>query len=188
MFQTTNQLLIVVSNVLQPFNCPLTTSARPRLGSARASGDVAGSDHYACHSRRCWADVDLRQLGTGNQSICGHMVVSANRGTPSHHPFLDGIFPTKNHPFRGTPMTSGKAPYHCYSWERLGDESWPGNGSSVYHHGYTMGRSCNWYPGGFVNMRGNPNGWMVFVRENPYLEMDDDWGYPHVRKPPYMDR
>ena len=34
-----------------------------------------------------------------------HLVVSWNRGTPSHHLFLDGIFPNKNHPFWGTPMT-----------------------------------------------------------------------------------
>ena len=27
-------------------------------------------------------------------------------------------------------------------------------------------------------------GW--FVRENP-IQMDDDWGYPHFRKPPYLD-
>ena len=33
---------------------------------------------------------------------------------------------------------------------------------------------------------GIPN-WLVFVRENPYLEMDDDWGYPHFRKPPSWD-
>ena len=26
------------------------------------------------------------------------------------------------------------------------------------------------------------NGW--FIRESPYLEMDDDWGYPYFRKPP----
>ena len=25
--------------------------------------------------------------------------------TPSHHPFVDGIFPNKNHLFWGTPMT-----------------------------------------------------------------------------------
>ena len=26
-------------------------------------------------------------------------------------------------------------------------------------------------------------GW--FTEENPNLEMDDDWGYPYFRKPPY---
>ena len=39
------------------------------------------------------------------------MGVSGNRGIPSHHPFLDGIFPNKNHPFLGSPMTSWKPPY-----------------------------------------------------------------------------
>ena len=37
--------------------------------------------------------------------LCAHIVeVSWNRGTPSHHPFLDGIFPHKNHPVWGTPI------------------------------------------------------------------------------------
>ena len=26
--------------------------------------------------------------------------------------------------------------------------------------------------------------WMVYFMSNP-LQMDDDWGYPHFRKPPY---
>ena len=29
---------------------------------------------------------------------------------PSHHPFIDGIFPIKNQPFLGTPMTSWNPP------------------------------------------------------------------------------
>ena len=32
---------------------------------------------------------------------------------------------------------------------------------------------------------GDPQKWMVFVRENP-TKMDDDWGYHHSRKPTYM--
>ena len=31
------------------------------------------------------------------------VVVSWNRGTSSHHPFLDGIFPEINHPASGIP-------------------------------------------------------------------------------------
>ena len=37
--------------------------------------------------------------------VDGYMGVSWNRDTPSHHPFLDGIFPEINQPFWGSPMT-----------------------------------------------------------------------------------
>ena len=40
--------------------------------------------------------------------------------------------------------------------------------------------------GGFHSHGGTPiAGW--FIKENPNLEMDDDWGYPYFRKPPYID-
>ena len=32
---------------------------------------------------------------------------------------------------------------------------------------------------GVPKMRDPQKRWMVFVRENPYLEMDGDWGYPY---------
>ena len=35
---------------------------------------------------------------------------------------------------------------------------------------------------GFRKLGVPPNGW--FMRENP-IKLDDDWGYPHFRKPPY---
>jgi len=38
---------------------------------------------------------------------------------------------------------------------------------------------CIW---GFPKM-GEPNSWMVDFMENP-IEMDDNWWYPHSRKPP----
>ena len=39
------------------------------------------------------------------------MEVSWNRATPSHHPFLDGIFPNKNHPANlGYPHDYGNPP------------------------------------------------------------------------------
>ena len=37
---------------------------------------------------------------------------------------------------------------------------------------------------GFHSHGGTPNSWMVYVMENP-TQMDDDWGYPYFRKPPY---
>ena len=32
----------------------------------------------------------------------------------------------------------------------------------------------------------NSHSWVVYVRENPNLEVDDDQGQPHFRKPPYV--
>ena len=37
---------------------------------------------------------------------------------------------------------------------------------------------------GFLNWGVPQNGW--FLRENP-IKIDDDWGYPHFRKPPYRN-
>ena len=34
---------------------------------------------------------------------------------------------------------------------------------------------------------GSPNSWMVYFMEHP-TKMDDDWGYPYFRKPPYVFR
>ena len=36
--------------------------------------------------------------------IYTYMMVSWNRGTPSHHPFIDGVFPNKNQPFLRYPI------------------------------------------------------------------------------------
>ena len=38
----------------------------------------------------------INQLITGGGQMAG--------GTPSHHPFLDGMFPNKNHPFWESPI------------------------------------------------------------------------------------
>ena len=35
----------------------------------------------------------------------------------------------------------------------------------------------------FSISRGYPNSWMVYKGKS-HLEMDDDWGYPYLRKPP----
>ena len=35
------------------------------------------------------------------------MVVSTSGGTPSYHPFIDGIFHERNHPATGIPPLSG---------------------------------------------------------------------------------
>ena len=38
--------------------------------------------------------------------------------------------------------------------------------------------------GGFLKW-GYPNRWMVYFMDNP-IQLDDDWGYPHFRKPPLV--
>ena len=53
---------------------------------------------------------------------------------------------------------------HCHVWLSAGNQT----------------LKYNW---GFPKSWGYPNSWMVFVRENP-IEMDENWGYPHFRKPP----
>ena len=54
-------------------------------------------------------------------------------------------------------------------WKQTGRATW--KCLSLY-----MGVSRKW---------GIPKSWMVFVRDNPNLEMDDDLGYPYFRKPPH---
>ena len=29
--------------------------------------------------------------------------------------------------------------------------------------------------------------WMIYFMENPIYKMNDDWGYPYFRTPPYYD-
>ena len=36
-------------------------------------------------------------------AVINHMEVSWNWGTPIYHPFLDAVFPNKNHPAIGVP-------------------------------------------------------------------------------------
>ena len=44
-----------------------------------------------------------------------------------------------------------------------------------------------WLPAiwGFPESWGYPNSWMVYVRQNTLFQIDDDWGYPYFRKPPF---
>ena len=49
-----------------------------------------------------------------------YMVVSWNRATPSHHPFLDGIFHEINHPAIGVPpFMQTTSNHHMFCWIRL---------------------------------------------------------------------
>ena len=54
------------------------------------------------------------------------------------------------------------------------------NGNIVVNNGIIQG---------ILQNGGAPNSWMVFIRENlvkhPKSKMDENWGYPYVRKPPY---
>ena len=35
-----------------------------------------------------------------------------------------------------------------------------------------------------VSINGDTQKWLIY-KEQSHLEMDDDWGYPYSRKPPY---
>ena len=50
------------------------------------------------------SDPPIFQKGIESPSRSGGFRESSWRGTPSHHPFLDGILPNKNHLFCGTPI------------------------------------------------------------------------------------
>ena len=74
----------------------------------------------------CWKITILRssfnsfdwaifKFATCNELPEGHMGGSINGGTPSHHPFLDGIFPNKNQPFFGGPPMTMEIPI-CIIW------------------------------------------------------------------------
>ena len=69
--------------------------------------------------------------------------------------------------------------------------SFDGRGSGSFSMGnvsaFSVAFSSRDIYGGFRKNRGTPHSWMVFVRENPNLEMDDDFGvYPYFRKPRFL--
>ena len=58
----------------------------------------------------------LYNLTVVGMVVVAYLEVSWNRGTPSHHPYLDGIVPNKNHPFMGTPISGTP-----YLWKPKGE-------------------------------------------------------------------
>ena len=97
------------------------------------------------HTLRCMERISLdwfRGNVTGNQTISNgkkkkhvqkttgfrlsfplnqsnaYMGVSTNGGTPSHHPFIDGIFPYKPSSYGGSPMTMESLIYDVVPWIR----------------------------------------------------------------------
>ena len=103
---------------------------RPLADCAKALGFKAQGAHCRAHSATalCIVDrplrnscavrnfeahlkrTDLVSRSCWSGTIWLHVVVSWNRGTPSHDPFLDGIFPNKNQLFWGYPHL-WKPPY-----------------------------------------------------------------------------
>ena len=102
------------------------------------------------------------------------MVVSENRATPIHHPFLDGIFQGNKPSSYWVPPWLWKAPY----WEF----HHPNCQSRIFfrwlkHQADPENTSIWGFP---ARKMGLPQArWLVFVGDNPNLEMDDDWGYPY---------
>ena len=59
----------------------------------------------------CWSCIDTHCIPHVKTGFHSH------GGTPSHHPFIDAIFPNKNHPAMGVPSWLWKPPcglYHPY--------------------------------------------------------------------------
>ena len=83
--------------------------------------------------------------------LVSHMEVSWNRGTPSHHPFLDGIFHEINQPFGGTPISGNphiSTIYHVFWCFLL---MWCRNVQDTSNHSYlylwhpaTLTTRCQW--------------------------------------------
>ena len=102
---------IVMEN--KPLFMALTTWIRvsKRIISLITTGDNWGIEHLVSgmHPQVHQATNNLRMRITISYWLyhCGtmlyHTVVSWNRATPSHHPFLDGIFRNKNKPAIGDP-------------------------------------------------------------------------------------
>ena len=79
-----------------------------------------------------------------------------------------------------------------FSWGSI--VSIPKCSNDLHDFGLPLRKTCSYPPktaisssesyGGFLKWGYPQVRWMVFFRENP-IEMDDDWGYPYFRKPPY---
>ena len=149
-----NRLKMV--NMLQP--CP---------GHGWNGADSQDSHHHGKERR----SPKLVEEGQGFQKL-PHLRTNIWRfpkmgATPSHHPFLDGIFP--NHPFLLLPL-SGK-PHSSPSFTIRASGSPPSIWASVdikFKVWPTEGLWC----GGF-HSHGGTQKWMIFVRGTP-IRMDDD--------------
>ena len=83
-----------------------------------------GADHFSVRKR--YSGRFPATSRTVSFSATGHRweFPFRHRGTPSHHPFLDGIFPfTKTiHPFWGTPMTQETPIYLAFIPDELSND------------------------------------------------------------------
>ena len=80
-------------------------------------GQKWGHFPWVINTDRDWPSKNLALAIKCGFNKPNKMGISINGGTPSHHPFLDGIFPNKNHLSFGVPPWLWKHPYtiisHC---------------------------------------------------------------------------
>ena len=134
-------------------NCLAVCSAR---GVGQRNHDVGASGIAQprwCHQRMQLPVGGIGNYATNPKSKDVYGGFRKNGGTPSHHPFLDGIFPTKNQPFWGTPMaieTSScvfLSPWELVAlghqardhWWRYSHPSWTRSRCPVISEGQSLG-------------------------------------------------
>ena len=79
---------------------------------------------------RRWVKAYTEPWNNGESEVSGIYGGFVKWGTPSHHPFLDGIFPIKNHPAMGVSPWLWKPPDYEISYFPI---TYPDLWASVHH-------------------------------------------------------
>ena len=97
--------------------------------------------------------VYIRNWFSPPSTCIGYMEVSWNGGTPSYQPFLDAIFPNKNHPDMGYPHGYGNPHMEHINWYitySVFTGTTPLFGG-VHSHGGTQIAGCLWWKPIFIH-------------------------------------